>query len=45
LVEDYDREKMLELRKRPVQTCVETGPNGVQIEIDYELLIKDNQSK
>src|SRR5690606_12601784 len=41
--EEYDRLKMLDLRQNPVQTSVETGPNDVQIEIDYRLLIKDNQ--
>lgn len=43
--EEYDREKMLDLRRNPVQTCVEIGPNDVKIEVDYQLLIKDNKSK
>lgn len=43
--EEYDRVKMLDLRQNPVQIALETGPNDVQIEIDYRLLIKDNQHK
>jgi hypothetical protein len=38
--EEYDRNKMLDLRERPVQTCVETGPNNLQIEIEYLLLLQ-----
>jgi hypothetical protein len=38
--EEFDRKKMLDLRNNPVQTCIETGPNDVQIEIEYLLLLK-----
>lgn len=38
--EEFDREKMLDLRRNPVQTCIETGPNGLQIEIEYLLLLQ-----
>jgi hypothetical protein len=37
--EEFDREKMLDLRKNPVQTCIETGPNDIKLEIQYQLLI------
>ncbi len=43
--EDFDREKMLSLRKEPNQVCLEKGPNGVEVEIDYQLIIKQNQSE
>jgi hypothetical protein len=42
--EEFDREKMLDLRTNPVQTCIETGPNNVTIEIEYQLLLHQNQS-
>ncbi len=35
--EDFDRGKMLDLRQNPDQSCVETGLNGIQIEIEYQL--------
>ena len=38
--EEFDRIKMLDLRDRPEQTCVETGPKDVKIEIEYLLLLK-----
>jgi hypothetical protein len=41
--EEFDREKMLDLRKTPVQTCIETGLNGIQIEIEYALKLAENK--
>jgi hypothetical protein len=41
--EDFDREKMLDLRNNPLQTCVETGLNGIQIEINYALRLQQKQ--
>jgi hypothetical protein len=41
--EDFDREKMLALRRDPEQTCIETGPNDVKIEVEYHLLIDKNK--
>jgi hypothetical protein len=38
--EEFDRLKMLDLRKNPVQTCIETGPNDVTVEIAYSLMLK-----
>jgi hypothetical protein len=38
--EEFDRLKMLDLRNNPVQTCIETGPKDVKIEIEYLLLLK-----
>lgn len=37
--EKFDKDKMLDLRKNPVQTCNEIGSNGTSIEIQYFLLI------
>jgi hypothetical protein len=38
--EEFDRQKMLDLRNNPVQTAIETGPNNLQIEIEYLLLLQ-----
>lgn len=38
--EEFDREKMLDLRNNPVQQAIETGLNNIRIEIDYDLLLK-----
>lgn len=38
--EEYDREKMLDLRANPIQTCVEIGANNSELEIDYQLIIQ-----
>lgn len=38
--EEFDRQKMLDLRKNPVQTCTEIGTNDISIEIDYLLLMR-----
>jgi len=43
--EDFDRQKMLDLRENPLQNCVEKGPNSVEVEIQYQLLIEENQSQ
>jgi hypothetical protein len=37
--EEFDRNKMLELRLNPLQTCIETGTNDAQVEIEYKLLL------
>jgi hypothetical protein len=42
--EKFDREKMLDLRKNPNQKCNEIGPKGINIEIEYLLLIKQPRS-
>lgn len=36
--EEFDRLKMLDLRRNPVQQCIETGANDVRIEVNYKLL-------
>lgn len=38
--EDFDRDKMLDLRQAPAQSCIETGLNGIQIETEYALVVK-----
>jgi hypothetical protein len=38
--EDFDREKMLDLRRNPEQECIEKGANDITIEIEYLLLLK-----
>jgi hypothetical protein len=38
--EEFDRQKMLDLRKNPVQKCNETGANDISIEIEYLLLMQ-----
>ena len=38
--EEFDRLKMLALRENPVQKCIETGPNDVKVEIDYNLIVE-----
>jgi hypothetical protein len=38
--EEFDRLKMLDLRQKPVQNCIETGANDITIEIEYLLLLK-----
>jgi hypothetical protein len=38
--EEFDRQKMLDLRKNPVQICQERGANDITIEIEYLLLLK-----
>ena len=35
---EYDKSRMLSIRKEPIQTCIEKGPKG-EIEINYNLII------
>ena len=37
--DEFDRDKMAQLRQKPIQTAIEQGTKS-EIEIDYELLIK-----
>jgi hypothetical protein len=38
--EEYDRQKMLDLRNNPEQTCIEQGPGDKTVEIEYLLSLK-----
>lgn len=38
--ESYDRERIFDLRRNPVQTCIEKGPKG-DLEVEYKLLIQE----
>ncbi len=37
--DEFDREKMLDLRSKPLQTCIEKTPENLPIEIEYRLLM------
>ena len=41
--EDYDREKMLNLRARPEQLAIETGTQGRTFEVEYHLKLAELQ--
>jgi hypothetical protein len=38
--EPFDREKMISLRLNPQQTCTEKGPNDLEFEVEYLLLME-----
>lgn len=38
--DEYDRNKMLDLRANPMQSCIEIGTNNSELEIEYQLLIR-----
>jgi len=40
LADASEREKIIELRKKPVQHAIEQSPRGLDLEIDYNLVLK-----